>query len=62
MKSVISKAEKENIQRHQNAVAKKRGNEALGKEMSMRDKTEFEKEMKKVQKKEGWEKIKEGMK
>lgn len=34
----------------------------MGKEISKRDKVVFEKEMKKAQMKEGWEKIKEGMK
>lgn len=53
----IQKAQAENQKSKQEKAAKERGKDALAKEMGKRDMAIYEKEMKKIQMKEGWEKI-----
>ena len=61
-KANIQKAQKENLNRMNQEKAKKRGKEALEKVTTKRDQELYEKEMKKVQIEENWEKIKNGIK
>lgn len=61
-KANILKAQKENTNRQNQEQAKKRGKEALEKVVSKRDQVLYEKEMKKVQIQENWEKVKNGIK
>lgn len=60
-KKNIKKAQKENQNRINEQKAKERGKKAITEEITKKDKAVFEKEMKKIQMKEGWEKIKSGI-
>lgn len=56
-KKYIAKAQKENVCRMNEMKARERGQKAINAEIAKKDKEVFEKEMKKIAIKEGWEKI-----